>query len=425
MKKILETILGFYARLALILHKPKIVAITGSVGKSSAKEAIALVLASKFAVRATKGNLNSQIGLPLAVLGFKDSGAFVKSISMVFEWIGILIVGFFKIFQTNFPEVLVLEIGADHPGDISYLMDLIGPAEVGVLTDIGISHLEFFPNPEILAKEKLSLIKKLPKSSAAILNFDNPKVYAGRDATQAAITGYGFSPQANILISDFQIIGSEGVWGANFKIHNKGNVVPFFLPGVLGKPSVYAAAAAAAVGLRFGINLVSASESLKNYSQPPGRLRLIEGIKNTKIIDDTYNSAPDSAFAALETLKNFARGRKMAVLGDMAELGSKTESGHRDVALKIMENNIDVVFLIGPKSKFTQDELAKRKFSGRVFWLETSDEARSAVAAALLPHDTVLVKGSQAMRMEKIVKEIIADPKNAENLLVRQSKKWM
>ncbi len=419
MKKLAVSILSFLARLTLSRYKPDVVAITGSVGKTSTKEAIAAVLSKQFSVRASTGNYNNEIGVPLTILGEASGG---KNILL---WILVVLKSFFKLISSNYPKVLVLEMGTDRPGDIAHLVELAGNIKVAVLTDIGISHLEYFAHPQELAKEKLSLIKKLPSSSAAVLNFDNQKIIVGKNSTKAEVVGYGFNPQAQIVISDFQIIDSQGQVGANFKIHHRGTVVPFFLPNALGKPSALSAAAAAAVGVRFGINLVTASEALQNFNPPPGRLRLIGGIKRTRIIDDTYNAAPSSTTAALEALKDIAHGRKVAALGSMAELGSKTESGHREVAAKVIENRVDVVFLVGENAKIIFDELNKRKFSGKATWFATSDEARMPVQNALIEGDTILVKGSQSARMEKIVLEIMAEPLKADVLLVRQGPKWV
>ncbi len=418
MKKFAIKILKILAQLTLHRYQPKVVAITGSVGKTSTKEAIATVLASKYSVRANQGNYNNEIGVPLTIIGEVSGG------SNGLSWLLILIKAILKLIFINYPKILVLELGTDRPGDIAYLANLIGKIDAAVITDIGISHLEYFAHQQELTKEKLSLIKKLDRNAAAILNFDNQKIYDGKNQTKAEIVGYGFVEQSNLTISDFQIIDSQGMMGANFKIHYRGTVVPFFLPNALGKPLVYAAAAAAAVGLRFHIDMASASEALRNFNPPAGRLRLLEGIKNTRIIDDTYNAAPDSTFAAIEALSSIASGRKLIAMGDMAELGNKTVSGHREVGIKIVENQIDLVFLVGENCKIILDELQKRKFRGRVFWFANSDYARMPVQNALIEGDTILIKGSQSMRMEKIVKEIMADPLKAETLLVRQTGKW-
>ncbi len=419
MKSILKTILYLLAWLTIRRYKPRVVAITGSVGKTSTKDAITIVLRTSFSVRASLGNYNNELGVPLAIINEESGG------QNPLIWLFIFIKAFFKLFIADYPKILILELGSDRPGDIAYLVKLIGKIDVAVLTDIGISHLEFFAGPTELAKEKLSLIKKLDRTALAILNFDNPKVFEGRTQTKAEIAGYGFSQNSQVMISDFQIIQVDGVWGVNFKLHHKGTVVPFFIPNTLGKPTAYAATAAVVTALRFNINLVESSEALKRFVPPAGRLRMIPGIKQALIIDDTYNAAPDSTIAGLEALSLIASGRRVIALGGMAELGKQTESGHRAVAGKIVENKIDLVFLVGENAKIIRDELSVRKFGGRVQWFETADLAGLSIQESLLPQDTILVKGSQSSRMEKIVKEIMADPLRASELLVRQSDKWL
>lgn len=419
MRTLVKKILRLLAKLTLARYKPRVVAITGSVGKTSTKEAVAVVLGSTFFVRESLGNYNNELGVPLTIIGEESGG------KNPYAWVWIFIKALVKLIAADYPKILVLEMGADRPGDIGYLVEIIGRIEVAVITDIGISHLEFFGAETDIVKEKLSLIKKLSADCKAVLNFDNPKVFEGQNQTKAEVLGFGFNEHAQVMISDFQIIQVDGSWGVNFKIHHQGTVVPFFLPNALGKPAVYAATAAAAVGLRFGINLVDASQALKHYVPPAGRLRLFAGINQTQIIDDTYNAAPDSMFAAIDMLGQFAKGRKMAVLGGMAELGNKTESGHRAVAVKLAENKIDIVILVGTNSKIFEDELAKLKFSGQVQWFDSSDRARIPVRDSLREGDTVLIKGSQATRMEKIVKEIMLEPEKASRLLVRQNDNWL
>lgn len=419
MKNLVAKILYILAKLTLARYGPRIVAVTGSVGKTSTKQAIADVLGTKFSVRESTGNYNNEIGVPLTIIN-ERSGE-----KNPLAWLLVFIKATIKLIYADYPQVLVLELGTDRPGDIGYLADMLDKIEIGVLTDIGISHLEFFASPGELAKEKWTLIKKLDRAAMAVLNFDNPKIYDNRAQVKADILGYGFNSEAQIRVSDFQLIRVNDNWGVNFKIHHNGNVVPFFLPDALGRPPVYAAAAACACAVRFGIDLATASEILKSYSPPPGRLRLISGIKHTLIIDDTYNAAPDSAFAALEALDKIASGRKVVAMGGMAELGSKTDSGHREVAAKIVDGKIDLVFLVGEKAKIIQRELKKLKFPGKVKWFGTADQAGIPIQNELQPQDTILVKGSQASRMEKVVKEIMADPEHAAELLVRQSGKWL
>jgi UDP-N-acetylmuramyl pentapeptide synthase len=318
-KKIIQLKLAFLARLFLRRFKPRIVAVTGSVGKTSTKEAIEVVLRKKYKVRASQANYNNEIGVPLAIIGEFSAGR------SVIGWTGVFFKALFKLSSNNYPEILVLEMGADKPGDIGYLCDMVGKLEVGVITNIGTSHLQFFSDQAELAKEKLTLIRKLKGDALAVLNFDSPKIYEGRTTTKAQVLGIGFHPAADVKVTDFQLINASDVWGANFKVHYKGTVVPFFIPNGLGKPAVYAALAATGVGLHFGLNLVEVSEALKTFQPPPGRLRLIKGIKRTTILDDTYNSAPASVIAALEVLDQIAPARKIAALGAMAELARQKQ----------------------------------------------------------------------------------------------------
>ncbi|MBI4049370.1 MAG: UDP-N-acetylmuramoyl-tripeptide--D-alanyl-D-alanine ligase [Candidatus Doudnabacteria bacterium] len=419
MRIVLKTILAILARLTLLRYKPKIVGITGSVGKTSAKEAVSLVLSSRYRVRSSYENYNNEIGLPLSIIGEYSAG------KNFFAWLLIVLKALLKLFTFRYPQILVLEMGSDRSGDIEYLVSVVSKLDAVVLTDIGISHLEFFASASALAKEKLSITKGLSKEGVAIANFDNDRIRENLNMDKYRVISYGFGPNCLVVATDFHLLNEHSVWGLNFKVHHAGTVVPFFLPNALGKPSVYASLAAAAVGLHFGINLVDASESLSKLTPLAGRLRFLAGIKHTSIIDDSYNAAPSSTLVALETLAAIAPGRKIVALGDMAELGRAGEEGHKLVAAKILELSVNTVFLIGEQVKIIQDELASKKFNGQVFLFENADDARIPIQNFLLPNDTILIKGSQAARMEKIVKETMADPLKAEELLVRQSKKWL
>ncbi len=418
MRKIFYNFLSVLAGLFLSRFKPKIVAITGSVGKTSSKEATAAVLGSKYKIRQSQANYNNEVGVPLAIIGENSPGR------NIIGWLTVFARSLIKLIGSNYPEILILEMGADKPGDIAYLVNIVKKIDVGVITYIGNSHLEFFSSQNELAREKLYLIKKLPQSSKAILNFDNPKIYEGRSQTKAEVIGYGLDPKASLMASDIHIIKAENTWGINFKVHYNGNVVPFFIPNSLGTPTVYAALAATGAGTALGMDLVACSEALRSYMAPPGRLRLLGGIKHTTIIDDTYNAAPASMRAALDALTQIATGRKVAVIGGMAELGQESESGHREAAGKIVEAGIDLLFLVGENAKIIKDELDKRRYTGRVSWFPTADAVRIVVQNNILEGDMILVKGSQAARLEKVVKEIMSDPMNAQSLLVRQTGKW-
>jgi UDP-N-acetylmuramoyl-tripeptide--D-alanyl-D-alanine ligase len=419
MKTIFIWYLNLLARLTLRRFKPQIVGITGSVGKTSTKEAIFCVLKHHIQTRANKSSYNNEFGLPLTILGLDTPGR------NPLGWMVVFIKAIFVFMGSDFPNVLILEMGADRAGDIKKLLAVVGQLDVAVLTDIGISHLENYSNIQALVNEKLSIFSGLKKDGLAILNGDNEKIRASLSLIKQARITYGFDEGSDIQAIEFQFLHKDGSSGTNYKIRHKGTVVPFYLPESFGKPNVYAGLAAAATGLFFGLNLVNASEALKNYRGPAGRLKLLYGIKRTWIIDDTYNAAPASTMAALEVLNLISKGRKVVAVGDMAELGPESEVLHRQVGVRIQEIGASLVFAVGSKAKVIEDELLKRKFSGRVLWFEDSDKARMTVQNLLVEGDTLLVKGSQSVRMEKIVKEVMADPMSADKLLVRQSQTWL
>ena len=420
MKSIVIKILSLLTKLTLWRYQPRIIGITGSVGKTSTKEAIRHVLDKKLKVRASLGNYNNELGVPLTVIGEKSGG------KNIFKWLWIFTKAKAKFFFCAYPEVLILEMGTDRPGDIAYLLGVVKRLDAAVLTDIGISHLEFFGTVEQLAKEKLSIVKGLNQSGVAVLNFDNQKIFEEKDQSKGKIMGYGFHEQAEVKISDYQIIKNpDGQWGVNYKIHYKGTVVPFFLPNVVGLPVVYAFCAATAVGLSFGLNLVEISEKGKSFRLPSGRLHIIKGANSTTILDDSYNAAPASTMAALDALCEIASGRKLVVLGTMAELGSATEEGLRMVSEKIHASKIDLVFLVGDQREILKKNLFQIGFQGQIVDFITSTDAAEGVIKNLQAGDTILVKGSQSARMERVVKKIMADPKQADRLLVRQSVDWI
>lgn len=426
MKKIVQKILYILAKAVLKKYKPDIVGITGSMGKTSTKEAIFAVLASKFKVRQNLKNYNNELGVPLSILG-RESG--FKS---VFKWLGVILYGIKLILfrDKDYPQILVLEMGADHPGDIKYLTDL-APCKVGVVTGIGPAHLEFFESVDKIIKEKRIIISHLKPEGFAVLNRDDERVYEMRDKTRARILTYGFHADADVRAMEESVVG-QGIQieGINFKLSNAGAIVPIFLPGVLGKQHIYAALAGATVGIIYGMNLVEISDGLKNYKAPKGRMNLVPGIKNTLIIDDTYNASPIPTMAALEVLRSIhlltEDDKKFAVLGDMLELGGFSEEGHRQVGRAAAKNGVDYLVTVGEKSRdIVRAALESGMAEDKVFHFQTPEEAGLFVQGKLKQGDVVLVKGSQGMRMEKVVKELMAEPLRACELLVRQDKEWV
>ncbi len=419
MKKIVQFILKILTKAVLLRFKPTIVGITGSVGKTSTKEAIYTVLSSKFRVRRNVKSYNTEIGVPLTILGLETARkSFFGWFKNFFKALGVILFG------VNFPKILVIEMGASKPNDIKYLLGLIQP-KIGIVTAVAPTHLEFFGQVEKVAQEKERLIKALPKEGTAILNFDDERVYAMKESSGGEVLTFGFGQGAAVRASNLELrimnheSGISAVRGISFKVNYKGSSIPVRLAGVLGKQQVYAALPAIAVGLKFGMNLIEISESLGKYKAPAGRMNIIGGVKHTLIIDDTYNSSPTSSLAALETIEKLD-GRKVVVLGDMLELGTYTEEGHRQVA-RIASQVADLIFTVGERAKFITDEARVCGFDkDKIFEFSCAEDAQKPLQAQIKKDDIILVKGSRAVHMEKIVKEIMAEPERAGELLVEE-----
>ncbi|MBI4709397.1 MAG: UDP-N-acetylmuramoyl-tripeptide--D-alanyl-D-alanine ligase [Candidatus Portnoybacteria bacterium] len=421
-KGLTQFILRKLASAALRKYRPIIIGVTGNMGKTSAKEAIFAVLNEKYKTRRNIKNYNNEIGVPLTILGLESGGR------SPFKWLANIFRALNLIYSENeYPEVLVLEMGADKPGDIKYLMSFID-CKIGVITGIGDIpvHIEFFKSPEQVAREKSKLIGFLKEDDFAVLNFDDERVRNLTDKTKAKILSYGFSDTAKVRATNYalDIVLDPESAGASFKVEYNGKTIPFKKEGILGQHQIYALLAGISVGLAMGMNLIEVLEGFKKYQPPKGRMKLLEGIKNTWIIDDTYNASPSATSAALETLFKFEGRRKIAVLGDMLELGEFMEKAHRLVGEKSAQNS-DLFFAVGERMKFAADEAhLKGMSSQKIFTFDTAQAAKMALQMTIQKGDIILVKGSQGMRMEKIVEEIMAHPENAKELLVRQEEGW-
>ncbi|KKT28654.1 hypothetical protein A3G55_03610 [Candidatus Giovannonibacteria bacterium RIFCSPLOWO2_12_FULL_44_25] len=413
-KNLITRVLVWEAKMALRRHGPQIIGITGSVGKSSAKEAVFAVLEQKFNVRKGLKSYNSELGLSLAVLGLETR--WLNPIG----WLNNIYLGFKEIFK-EFPKILILEMGVDRPGDLDKLLKIARP-DIAIVTAVGEIpvHVEFFAGAEEVAKEKAKILKSLPANGKAILNYDDETVWAMKEKTNAEVLGFGFASGADVVASNYQI--SEN--GISFKIEHNGSTVPIRLKNVFGKQAVYASLAAAAAGLVHSMNLIEISGALQKYQPPPGRLRLIQGIKNSFILDDSYNASPLAVHAALDTLKDFAGKRKMVVFGDMLEIGKFTILAHKAVGERVA-SFADYFVTVGPRAKFSAEEAVSRGMpKERVKSFSTTKEAAGYIKNIMQEGDLILVKGSQAMRMERIVEEIMATPEDAPKLLARQDKFW-
>lgn len=428
MKKIIQLKLKVLAKLILLKYKPEIVGITGSVGKTTTKEAIYRVLSAKYSVRRSLKNFNNELGLPLTIIGSDSPGRNIFGWIVVFLKATVLIL--FR--DKNYPKILVLEMGVDRIGDMDYLNSIV-KCKVGVVTMIGLTHLEYFGTIDKIQKEKSKIISDLEKGGWAVLNYDNEKTRKIADTSKSRVITYGFNEKASIraqeVVFSFEDKGEQDLRGISFKLTYGGSFAPVLLPQVVGYNAVYSALAAAAVGVAFDMNLLDISEALRSFSTPAGRMNLIPGIKNTMIIDDTYNSSPTSSISALDVVKKIPLSvgkRKFAVLGDMLELGRESVAGHKQVGKYLVESGIDKLIVVGERAL---DIAVGARGAGmtddNIFAFSNSEKAKKFVQSRIKEGDLILVKGSQGARMEKVVCEIMAEPLRAEELLVRHTLDWL
>lgn len=418
--KFIEKYLRSLAIKVLKKHNPEIIAITGSNGKSSTKEAIALVLKSKFSVLASSGNYNTEFGVPLVILE-------QKAPSNIILWPITLIKCFFYAhFHNRYYEKLVLELAADKPGDIKYLTSFIKP-KVAILTNIGPSHLKEFKTISNVASEKKILLEQTKSSGTLCLNMDDERIHQIGPHFQQKIIWYGINPQADIWASDI----NQNFSGLNFHINYKNDSLPITLKNTLGQHFIYPVLAAIACGLIYDIGIGKTIHELRELRLPPGRMKIIKGINDSIIIDDSYNANPQSMIAAISTVQELCKtgeihGRRIGVLGSMNELGDSEKKGHEEVGNKII-GSFDYLLTIGKSSsQYLASKAIEKGFPvNRIHKFDNSLVAGKFLKKFIKRKDIILVKGSQNnVRTEWVVEQIMAEPEKSGQLLVRQYKPW-
>ena len=425
-KKIISTIIKLEAILIIKKYKPQIIAVTGSVGKTSTKDAIFAVMSSSFFVRKSEKSFNSDIGIPLTILGCQNAWfnpiLWAKNIVIGLELI---------IFKANYPKWLILEVGADRPGDIKKVSKWLKPSIVVLTAFQKVPvHIEFFKDREAVIKEKKYLVDALKQDGILIVNGDDADSMRIKEMSKNISIIYGTNKLSNLVASEAQnYYGEDGqIQGITFKVEFGDNTVPIVIKGSLGAKSVYSPLAAIAVGLTQKINIVKSGEALLQLELSRGRMRIIKGIKNTTIIDDTYNSSPIALVSALYSFKHInikGNGRRIAVLGDMMEVGKHSVDEHYKVG-KIVAEVCDILITVGIRSrKIAEGALDALMSEKNIFQFEDSIEAGKMLQDIIQENDIVFVKGSQSTRMEKVVEEVMLEPEKAGELLVRQEEEWL
>jgi UDP-N-acetylmuramoyl-tripeptide--D-alanyl-D-alanine ligase len=419
MRKFVEQWLAFFARKIVLKHRPIIIGITGSVGKTSTRAAVFSVVSQKFSAYTPPKNLNDKIGLPLGIIGLDSPGRSLWGWGAVFVHATVL-----WLFARRYPKVLVLEYGIDRVGEMDELLAIAKP-NIGILTAIGLSHYEFFKDTETIEREKGRLIEAVQAVSgnAVVLNADNELTLRQRDKTQATVLTYG-TREAAIRVNKIEEHLNDAA-STTVSVTTPTRTIDATLMAV-GTTHVSSCLAAVAVAEVMHIETDLVQKGLSHYRPAPSRLSVLSGLKRSVLIDDTYNAAPDSMHEALVLFSRFPGAHKIAVLGDMLELGPLFEDAHQAVGVEVARIAPAHLVTVGAGGKIIAESALKAGFpEERIISFDRSDDAQIPVQNIVREGSVVLVKGSQGMRMEKIVKEVMAEPMRATELVCRQYGKWL
>ena len=340
-------------------------------------------------------------------------------------WRGFLLV----LLKNDYPRWLILEIGADHPGEIEAVMKWIHP-DISVVTRIGAVpvHIEHYRSAKDVVREKSFLARGVKSDGFLILNADDEDVMYFKEHTKARVVTFSVASKADIQASYINPTYDENkkLEGVSFKVDTNGSSIPITVKNVIGMSHVFPVLAAFAVIYALELNPLEASQAFTTYDYPRGRMNIISGINNSTIIDDSYNASPvamDEAFRTIENLK--VSGRKIGVLGDMLELGRHSLEEHTrlgESAAKIF----DCLVTVGIRAKDMKEAAKKAGIDKKsLFSFGTSVEAGDFLKNFVKENDLVFVKGSQGIRMERIVEQIMAYPELKAKLLVRQEPEWL
>ena len=425
-RKFIQYILWFLAKLILWRYQPMVIAVVGSTGKSSTKEAIYYALKNDFQVAKSTSNLNTEIGLPLTIIqGYDAKKNLFLWLANIFHTLGLIILK-----RKNYPKIWVLEMSEDQPHLVSYLARLCRP-KIGVISWIGEIpvHAEFHQSAKALQEEIQQLVSFLPQDGTAILNYDNSLSLEAREKTKAKVITYGFNNGAEVKISDYSLTMDKDFRkiGMALRLEYQGSYVPIKLTGIFGQAQAYALAAGAAVGLALGLHLVAIAQSLENYKLLKARTTLLQGIKNTWIFDDSYNSNPDALRVTLEIYHDLVSAikkeniydlkRRVLALGDMRELGKYSDEAHQQAASQIIDK-ADILIAVGEKMKITIEECLKLGFpQENIFWFENSFDAGKKAKELIQAGDLFLVKGSRGIHLEQVTLAIMQEPEKAKDYL--------
>lgn len=421
MKKFLRKsvlfLLKILAMKRLKKFKGKVIAVTGSIGKTSTKEAIYSVLNSRFKVKASKKSMNSEFGLLLTILDV-ESGY-----SSAYKWSWLLVKAIYNSFLKDHAEVLLLEFGVDKAGDMDFLTSMVKP-DIAVMTNVFPVHMEAgqFDSLQAIFDEKRKIVDNMSQDGVAVLNADNPflAMFAEKREKKNTVT-YGTSDRAMFRADNVELSKNGVKFILNFE-DKKYEIKS----SVLGEYQVYVLLPAIVCGKLLGMTIEDSALALQRYELPPGRMSVIPALNEAIILDSSYNSSPEPLKEALKVLKEIGRGkRRVAVLGNMNELGLNSKILHEQVG-EIIPDYANFLITVGDEAVAFAHKAKERGLpQDNVHSFDTAIEAAEFFKNKIDKDDVILVKGSQnKVRLEKFIKEIMAHPEDGEKLLVRQEKVW-
>lgn len=419
MKNLLRSSVAYFlavlARAIVRKYQPTIVMVTGSVGKTSTKDAVAAALSEHYYLRASEKSYNSEFGVPLTIIGAKNpwenATAWLKVIQEALALI---------VLPNHYPKLLVLEVGADRPGDLAKILAIATPDAVVVtrLPDVPV-HVEAYAGPQAVREEEFRPAYALGSGCPLIISADDDHAREMAKRLSANVLRVGYAEDADVRIGTPEFT-KEGM-KATVVSFGKKHVVKAV--NALGRTQLYAPAMALALASTLHMTADEALEGLSRYSPPPGRARMLKGKRGSLLIDDSYNASPAAVEEAIDALAQISASRRIVAIGDMLELGRYSVSEHVRIG-ELVAQEADVLVTVGPRAQALRASAITSGMEESKTWgFETSLEAAHALLEEVKEGDVVLIKGSQGVRMERITEALLLDPADIRHL-VRQDKEW-
>lgn len=410
-KHLLEKILGSYVKKYFKSHSNvKLIAVVGSVGKTSVKSATTTVLSEKFTVRHSRGNLNTTLSAPLEILGIDGP----KNVKSPLDWLKVFSAARSSIKNPQSPDIIIQECGIDCPGEMATFMRYIRP-DIAIITSVAPEHMEFFKTIDVVAREELSISQVAKKT---IFNFhDIDKKY------HSLIIGEKISygdESADVLLQIKETTNDGYI--ATLK-HNQKEFRNINI-SVLGKHNIRSITGAAAAGLACGMNIDEVAAALTKIKPVSGRMNILRGTQGCTLLDDTYNASPVAMENSLKTLYSLEASRKIAVLGDMNELGDSSKLEHEKIGRLCDPKHLDLLITVGKLAKKHLAPIAEKN-GCKVLSFDKSPEAGEFLKSKGTKDSTILFKGSQGgIYLEEAIKPLLNNPADSQKL-VRQSETWL